>query len=82
MRYRDDAVDNEVWQDAEGTLYVPHPYDDEGWLAFGYPKAVYEGENPETGADVEVPMIRLFLADGTLDPAWVNPRPAWAAAHS
>jgi len=69
--FHSQAKPNELWQDAEGTVYSPYK---NGWLALGCPDEIIEGENEL----LALPMIRLMLADGSLDPVWINPRTALA----
>lgn len=56
--YRNEAKSNEIWADADGCLYTPHPYG--GWLAFGSPSPIVEGENEF----LTLPMTRIFDENG------------------
>ena len=71
MSYRAKAKPNEVWQDADGCCYTPHPYQNDAWLAFGTDRALTEADPLVT-----LPMVRLILENGDLDYGWENPRRA------
>ena len=55
----------EVWQRANGCLLVKV---ETGWCAFGLASDVQEGDM----LNLDLPMRRLLLADGTLDPGYTS----------